>query len=67
MNVNKYKKNKLTQRTNTLITRTVTIKRDLSAVYIDVKAGIDKNTICAKHNITNNTLAAVKAWVTMGK
>ena len=67
MNVNKYKKNKLTQRTNTPITRTVTIKRDLSAVYVDVKAGLDKHTIATKHNITYNTLAAVKAWVTMGK
>ena len=67
MNVNKYKKNKLTQRTNTPITRTATIKRDLSAVYVDVKAGLDKHTIATKHNITYNTLAAVKAWVTMGK
>ena len=67
MNVDKYKKNKLTQRTNTPITRTATIKRDLSAVYVDVKAGLDKHTIATKHNITYNTLAAVKAWVTMGK
>ena len=67
MNVNKYKKNKLTQRTNTPITKTATIKRDLSAVYVDVKAGLDKHTIATKHNITYNTLAAVKAWVTMGK
>ena len=67
MNVNKDKKNKLTQRTNTPITRAVTIKRDLSAVYVDVKAGLDKHTIATKHNITYNTLAAVKAWVTMGK
>jgi hypothetical protein len=67
MNVNKYKKNKLTQRTNTPITKTATIKRDLSAVYVDVKAGLDKHTITTKHNITYNTLAAVKAWVTMGK
>ena len=67
MNVNKYKKNKLTQRTNTPITRTATIKRDLSAVYVDVKAGLDKHTIATKHNITYNTLAAVKAWITMGK
>ena len=67
MNVNKYKKNKLTQRTNTPITRAVTVKRDLSAVYVDVKAKMDDNSVCAKHNITNNTLAAVKAWITMGK
>ena len=67
MNVNKYKKNKLTQRTNTSITKTATIKRDLSAVYVDVKAGLDKHTIATKHNITYNTLAAVKAWITMGK
>ena len=66
-NVNKYKKNKLTQRTNTPITKTATIKRDLSAVYVDVKAGLDKHTIATKHNITYNTLAAVKAWVTIGK
>jgi len=67
MNVNKYKKNKLTKRTLNVVTRTVTIKRDLSAVYVDVKAKMDEKAICAKHNITNNTLAAVKAWVTMGK
>jgi hypothetical protein len=67
MNVNKYKKNKLTNRTNTPITKAVTIKRDLSAVYVDVKAKMDDNSVCAKHNITNNTLAAVKAWITMGK
>ena len=66
MNVNKNKKSKLTQRT-TPITRAVTIKRDLSAVYVDVKAKLDDNSVCAKHNITNNTLAAVKAWITMGK
>jgi hypothetical protein len=67
MNVNKYKKNKLTNRTNTPITKVATIKRDLSAVYVDVKAKMDDNSVCAKHNITNNTLAAVKAWITMGK
>ena len=42
-------------------------KRDLSAVYVDVKNKIDANTICTNHNISNRTLAAVKAWVTMGK
>ncbi len=67
MNVNKYKKNKLTNRTNTPITKAVTIKRDLSAVYVDTKAGIADGAICTKHNISAGTLAAVKAWVTMGK
>jgi hypothetical protein len=67
MNVNKYKKNKLTNRTNTPITKAVTIKRDLSAVYVDTKAGIEDGAICTKHNITAGTLAAVKAWITMGK
>ena len=67
MNVNKYKKNKLTNRTNTPITKAVTIKRDLSAVYVDTKAGIADGAICTKHNITAGTLAAVKAWITMGK
>lgn len=67
INVNKYKKNKLTQRANAPITRAVTVKRDLSAVYVDVKAKMDDKNVCAKHNITYNTLAAVKAWVTMGK
>ena len=67
MKVDKYKKNKLTQRTNTPITRTVTIKRDLSPVYVDVKAKMSDKDVCAKHNITYNTLAAVKAWITMGK
>ena len=42
-------------------------KRDLSAVYVDVKAKVDDKSICVKHNITVGTLAAVKAWVTMGK
>jgi hypothetical protein len=67
MNVNKYKKNKLTDRTNTPITKAVTVKRDLSAVYVDAKAGIADGAICTKHNITAGTLAAVKAWITMGK
>jgi hypothetical protein len=66
MKVDSNKKSKITNRTNT-ITRAVTIKRDLSAVYVDVKAKMDDNSVCAKHNITNNTLAAVKAWITMGK
>ena len=67
MNVNKDKKNKLTKRTLNVVTRTVTIKRDLSAVYVDVKAKMDEKAICAKHNVSVNTLAAVKAWITMGK
>lgn len=64
------KKNHLTKRdpvTKQTIQRAVIYKRDLSAVYTDVKAGIDKQTILAKHNINSNTLAAVKAWITMGK
>ena len=63
----KWRKNRLTQRTNTPITRTATIKRDLSAVYVDTKAGIADGAICTKHNISAGTLAAVKAWITMGK
>jgi hypothetical protein len=61
------RKNRVTQRTNTPITRAVTVKRDLSAVYVDVKAKMDEKAICAKHNVSVNTLAAVKAWITMGK
>jgi hypothetical protein len=67
MNVNKDKKSKLTQRSNTPITRAVTVKRDLSAVYVDVKAKMNDDSVCAKHNVSVNTLAAVKAWITMGK
>ena len=67
MSVNKNKKSKLTQRSNTPITRAVTIKRDLSAVYVDVKAKMNDDSVCAKHNVSVNTLAAVKAWITMGK
>ena len=67
MNVNKDKKSKLTQRSNTPITRAVTIKRDLSGVYVDVKAKMNDDSVCAKHNVSVNTLAAVKAWITMGK
>ena len=66
MNVNKDKKSKLTQRSNAPITRAVTVKRDLSAVYVDVKAKMDEKAICAKHNVSVNTLAAVKAWIQMG-
>jgi hypothetical protein len=67
MKVDSKKKSKITNRTYTPYTRAVTVKRDLSAVYVDVKAKMDDNSVCAKHNITNNTLAAVKAWITMGK
>jgi hypothetical protein len=65
--INTSRKNRVTQRSNTPITRAVTIKRDLSAVYVDVKAKMDEKAICAKHNVSVNTLAAVKAWITMGK
>ena len=67
MSVNESKKSKLTQRSNTPITRAVTVKRDLSAVYVDVKAKMNDDSVCAKHNVSVNTLAAVKAWITMGK
>jgi hypothetical protein len=67
MNVNKDKKSKLTQRNNAPITRAVTIKRDLSGVYVDVKAKMNDDSVCAKHNVSVNTLAAIKAWITMGK
>jgi len=60
-------KNQIVKSKNTSITKVKTVKRDLSAVYIDVKAGVDKNTVCAKHNVTVGTFAAVKAWITMGK
>jgi len=36
-------------------------------VYVDAKAGIADGAICTKHNISAGTLAAVKAWITMGK
>jgi len=68
--VNTEKKNHLTKRdpvTKQTIQRAVIYKRDLSAVYTDVKAGVDKQTILSKHNINAGTLYAVKAWVTMGK
>ena len=67
ISVNESKKSKLTQRSNTPITRAVTIKRDLSGVYVDVKAKMNDDSVCAKHNVSVNTLAAVKAWITMGK
>jgi hypothetical protein len=69
--INTNKKSNVTDRDNTNsnkpITKVAKVKRDLSAVYVDVKAKMDDNSVCAKHNITNNTLAAVKAWITMGK
>jgi len=68
--VNTEKKNHLTKRdivTKKTIQRAVIYKRDLSAVYTDVKAGVDKQAIRTKHNVTNGTIAAVKAWITMGK
>ena len=49
------------------VTKNNTVKRDLDAVYVDVKAKMDDKSICAKHNISTGTLAAVKAWITMGK
>ena len=67
MKVNTVKKSKITNRSNTPITKAVTVKRDLSAVYVDTKAGIEDGAICTKHNISAGTLAAVKAWITMGK
>jgi hypothetical protein len=67
MSVNESKKIKLTKHTLNVITKAVTVKRDLSAVYVDVKAKMDEKAICAKHNVSVNTLAAVKAWITMGK
>ena len=67
MSVNESKKSKLTKHTLNVITKAVTVKRDLSAVYVDVKAKMDEKAIRAKHNVSVNTLAAVKAWITMGK
>ncbi len=60
-------KNQIVKSKNTSITKAKKIKRDLSAVYVDYKNKIDDKTILAKHNITVQCLAAVKAWVTMGK
>lgn len=67
MKINKIKKTKISNRTLNVVAKTITIKRDLSAVYVDVKAKMDEKAICAKHNVSVNTLAAVKAWITMGK
>jgi len=60
-------KNQIVKSKNTSITKVKTVKRDLDAVYVDVKAKMDDKSICAKHNISTGTLAAVKAWITMGK
>jgi hypothetical protein len=65
-NLSLFKNNK-TVNTNTTIKKEKTAKRDLSAVYADYKNKMDDKSICDKHNITRGTLAAVKAWVTMGK
>ena len=71
MRINTNKKSNVTDRTNTSVNKPIVkaakVKRDLSAVYVDVKAGVDGTTICAKHNITPGTLSSVKAWITMGK
>jgi hypothetical protein len=65
------KKSNVTDRDNTNsnkpITKVAKVKRDLSAVYVDAKAGIEDGTICTKHNISAGTLSSVKAWITMGK
>jgi hypothetical protein len=65
--VNNSRKNNLSKRSANVITKAIAIKRDLSAVYVDVKAKMDDDSVCAKHNVSVNTLAAVKAWITMGK
>ena len=69
--VNTTKKSNVTDRDNTNsnkpITKVAKVKRDLSAVYVDAKAGIEDGAICTKHNISAGTLSSVKAWITMGK
>jgi hypothetical protein len=70
--VNTNKKSHVTNRDDNNINKPISkatkiVKRDLSAVYVDVKAGIDKHTICTKHNISAGTFSSVKAWITMGK
>ena len=65
--VNNSRKNNLSKRSANVITKAIAIKRDLSAVYVDVKAKMNDDSVCAKHNVSVNTLAAVKAWITMGK
>jgi hypothetical protein len=65
------KKSNVTDRDNTNsdkpITKISKVKRDLSAVYVDVKAGVNDYTIRTNHNISGGTLSSVKAWITMGK
>jgi len=51
----------------TIKQKAVVVKRDLSAVYADVKAGVNDSIIRANHNISGGTLSSVKAWITMGK
>ncbi len=65
--VNNSRKNNLSKRSANVITKAIAIKRDLSPVYVDVKAKMNDDSVCAKHNVSVNTLAAVKAWITMGK
>jgi len=48
-------------------TKLVLNKRELSAVYADLKERISDSEICDKHNISTGTLAACKAWMTMWK
>ena len=65
------KKSNVTDRDNNNsdkpITKISKVKRDLSAVYVDVKAGVNDYTIRTNHNISGGTLSSVKAWITMGK
>jgi len=65
--VNNSRKNNLSKRSANVITKAIAIKRDLSPVYVDVKAKMNDDSVCAKHNVSVNTLAAVKVWITMGK
>lgn len=67
LNLKHIKVNKANLVKNNNVTKNNTVKRDLDAVYVDVKAKMDDKSICAKHNISTGTLAAVKAWITMGK
>ena len=67
LNIKHIKVNKANLVKHDKVTKNNTVKRDLDAVYVDVKAKMDDKSICAKHNISTGTLAAVKAWITMGK
>jgi hypothetical protein len=42
-------------------------KRELIAVYADLKERVSDREICEKHSISTGTLAACKAWMTMWK